>query len=78
MILLTKGNFLDLRRAFDSVNHSILLHKLNQYDTRGVANDWFRSYLSKREKFVCANAVNGYSSTSVPVTCGVPQGFVCS
>ena len=67
------GIFIDLKKAFDTVNHAILLTKLNHYGIRGVVHDWFKSYLSQREQFV---NVNGHNSLSLPVTCGVPQGSI--
>ena len=67
------GIFTDLKKAFDTVNHTILLTKLNHYGIRGVVLDWFKSYLSQREQFV---NVNGNNSLSLPVTCGVPQGSI--
>ena len=67
------GIFIDLKKAFDTVNHTILLTKLNHYGIRGVVLDWFKSYLSQREQFV---NVNGHNSLSLPVTCGVPQGSI--
>ena len=67
------GIFIDLKKAFDRVNHSILLSKLNHYGVRGKAYDWFQSYLSNREQFVC---INGHKSDSLSITCGVPQGSI--
>ena len=67
------GIFIDLKKAFDTVNHSILLLKLHHYGVRGKAYEWFQSYLSNRKQFVC---VNGHDSDSLPLTCGVPQGSV--
>ena len=67
------GVFIDLNKAFDTVNHSILLRKLEHYGIRGVALDWFISYLSGRKQYV---SVNGHISGYCEITCGVPQGSV--
>ena len=62
-----------MQKAFDTVDHKILLQKLEYYGIRGVCNDWFKSYLSDRKQFV---SINGYNSDLMPVYCGVPQGSV--
>ena len=67
------GIFIDLRKAFDTVNHEILLTKLEHYSIRGNMLDWFRSYLSKRKQYI---SINGQSSQLLDITCGVPQGSV--
>ena len=67
----TIGLFLDFSKAFDTINHNILLHKLAHYGIRGKALEWYRSYLGNRKQFV---SVNGHESSTAPVTCGVPQG----
>ena len=67
------GVFVDLQKAFDTVNHSILKSKLYHYGIRGVANDWFSSYLSNRSQFV---SILGFESESKTIKHGVPQGSV--
>ena len=67
------GIFIDLQKAFDTVNHNILLTKLEHYGIRGTALDWFKSYLMDRKQYV---SVNGSNSSYLNVTCGVPQGSV--
>ena len=67
------GIFIDLKKAFDTVNHKILLTKLEHYGVRGVALEWFASYLTGRKQFV---SFNGESSDLKEISCGVPQGSV--
>ena len=67
------GIVVDLQKAFHTVNHDILLTKLEHYDIRGNVVDWFKSYLSERIQFV---SINGSSSSLMRTTYGVPQGSV--
>ena len=66
--------FVDLQKAFDIVDHNILLHKLSHYGIRDAANCWFSSYLSNnRKQFV---TINGFDSEIQRFQYGVPQGSV--
>ena len=67
------GIYLDLQKAFDTVDHEFLLHKLYIYGIRGVVHDWFKNYLTDRTQFT---QVNNTSSKCAKITCGVPQGSV--
>ena len=63
--------FIDLKKAFDTVDHNILLQKLAKYGVNGLEHDWFASYLNNRKQFC---KVNGVSSSISDINCGVPQG----
>ena len=64
---------LDLKAACGTVDHAILLESLhNMIDLSDRALQWFQSYLSDRTEYI---SLGGCKSRSLPVTCGVPQGF---
>ena len=67
------GVFVDLEKAFDTVNHAILLKKLEHYGIRGPAQSWFSSYLESRKQKV---VFDGTSSPLLNISCGVPQGSI--
>ena len=67
------GVFVDLQKAFDTIDHQILLAKLNHYGIHGVSNGWSKNYLSNRSQYV---SVNGYESGLAAINCGILQGSV--
>ena len=67
------GIVLDLSKAFDTIDHTILLDKLCRYGIRGVTLNWFKHYLNDIKQFV---SYNNTTSVSMKVTCGVPQGSI--
>ena len=76
--LIDEGNivlslFVDFTKAFDTVDHEILLEKIQHYGIRGHSHNFFKSYLTNRSQFTC---VNGSQSEIGKITCGVPQGSV--
>ena len=69
----TVGIFLDLSKAFDTVNHDILLSKLYFYGIRGSCHAWIKDYLSNRKQIVKYNQIR---SSERLISCGVPRGSV--
>ena len=65
--------YLDLSKAFDTINHPILINKLNFYGINGKAFDVFKSYLRNRAQFV---EFDNFKSDILDISTGVPQGSV--
>ena len=69
----TIGIFVDLKKAFDTIDHTLLLRKLRHYGIRGVSSDWLTSYLNNRLQYV---SIDDCDSLYMNVTCGVPQQII--
>ena len=67
------GIFIDLSKAFDTVDHKLLIRKINRYGIRGTALQWFIHCLTNRKQYVSINKIN---SKLAPITCGVPSGSI--
>ena len=67
------GVFIDLQKAFDTVDHGILLSKLNHYGVRGASYQWFKSYLTGRQQYT---TIAHLKSDLRSINYGVPQGSV--
>ena len=65
--------FLDLRKAFDTINHAILLRKLDHYGYRGHSNAYMKSYFDNRKQYV---NLDGHCSDLMSITTGVPRGSI--
>ena len=72
--LYTLGVFIDLSKGFDTVNHSIILQKLDIYGIHGKNLEWFKSYLRNRKQYIQIDEKN--KTDFLSVTCGVPQGSI--
>jgi hypothetical protein len=76
----TIGIFVDLTKAYDVLNHKLLLEKLSSYGIRGSTNAWFRSYLTNRRQFIEINQSDSsnvmvirYMSSFMEIKQGMPH-----
>jgi hypothetical protein len=73
------GIFIDLSKAFDTIDHTILIYKLNKLGIRGICNEWFKNYLKNRSQSVRLSKDNSNDfilSNTCPIIYGVPQGSI--
>ena len=71
------GVFIDLKKAFDTVNHEILLHKLKLYGINGTCLDWFKSYLGNRKLCIVYDVYNKIKKSAyLDILCGMPEGSI--
>ena len=71
--LYTLDIFIDLSKAFDTVNHKILITRLEDYGVKGTNLQWLKSYLENRKQFI---AYENFSTSYISISCGVPQGLI--
>ena len=69
----TMADFLDLSKAFDTINHDILIQKLHFYGIRGICNKWFLNYLTERKQYI---EIEDVKSSLQNISFGVPQGSI--
>ena len=67
------GVFLDFYKAFDTVDHNIVLRKMDKYGVCGIELKWFENYLSDRMQYV---TYDNHKSSHEKIHCGVPQGSI--
>ena len=71
------GLFIDLKKAFDTVNHEILLHKLKLHGINGTCLEWFKSHLLSRKQCIVYDVYNNIEKSAyLDILCGVPHGSI--
>ena len=65
--------FINISKAFDTIDHTILINKLYRYDIKGILLEWFISYLENRQQYV---KIGDNTSSKVYTSCGVPQSSI--